>query len=69
MIKIVLLLSLLFVIRCIEYNDRNVKALKEFCDKTMWLHPPKTSSSLCLTLDNICCHNHFQKGIDIYIYI
>jgi len=27
----------------------------------MWLHTPKTSSSLCLVLDNICCHNHFQQ--------
>lgn len=36
-------------------------SLKSFCRNMMWLHIPKTSSSLCLVLDNICCHSHFQK--------
>jgi len=40
-----------------------LEQLKSFCDNTMWLHVPKTSSSLCLVLDNICCHNHFRQVV------
>ena len=58
---LILLLSALLVIRGLEFNDRNIEALQAFCANTMWLHTPKTSSSLCLTLDNICCNNHFNK--------
>lgn len=58
---IVIFLITFLSIACLVYSNITLHALTEFCDNMMWLHPPKTSSSLCLTLDNICCHNHFQE--------
>lgn len=58
---IVIFLITLLSIACLAYSNTTLHRLTEFCDNMMFLHTPKTSSSLCLTLDNICCHNHFQE--------
>jgi hypothetical protein len=36
----------------------------DFCGSLRWLHIPKTSSSLCLTLQHICCKKGFQLTVE-----
>lgn len=34
------------------------------CNKLVWIHPPKTSSTMCMTIQHTCCPVEFERIAD-----
>ena len=37
------------------------------CKELLWVHPPKTSSSFCLTIQHVCCKAEFEAMADLVL--
>ena len=70
MISFFLLLSLVMPTKCHVSHLAVLDArggITPKCPNLLWLHPPKTSSTLCTTISHICCPKLFSFGVKTFV--